>query len=520
MIKIARKEAKLKGRMPVILPATPKLCPFVPNFKRNPRGCPVSVLEKVLTKETLNDIKNLNFNKIADIQAIAIPLLAKGTNARIIAEPASGKTLAFLIPVLDRLRRTNFNKENGVGVLVLCPNSGLCEQSRAELHKLVHRSSGDSFTSSVAYGCDDDQTSANVLFCTPASLCHHLQNTPNFSLEKVFMLVLDEFDFLLCHYDQVPHMQTILPKLPKKLQVVMVSATHGKEDAELVALYFGGRKYADVDLSAPRGAGLSPHVTLEYMLCPTHYRLGLLVKALQQSAARKTLVFFTLDATVQLYSRVLAVMGIPNIAYHSGLTREQRTSTHKTFVSVTSGVLLCCDADVLGWHVQNVDCVLQVDPPHNTSVFARRVGFAGRHLAGSAAAGDTNGTPAKDAKVSCLTLLRPEETCYLELLQNDLSVLLNRRIINTGHLPSLLATTHMAVHNTPGLQEAASKAAASYRNNYRRLKPKTMFPAQGLHKVEIEAAFGLVGQIPKAVHTAAENRMQPYLRQLDDWENE
>ncbi|KAF2353073.1 DEAD/DEAH box helicase domain, partial [Trinorchestia longiramus] len=471
MLKIAKKEAKLNGRAAMVMPAVPKVHSYKPDIQTNPKGSAFSSLKKYLSRNTMEFISKLSFEKMTNIQAIVIPLLAAGTNVKYTSPPATGKSLSFLIPAMDRLHKTSFKKSAGAGVIILCPNLGLCHQSKSQLDNLLLNTTSQRYTTCVAAGGSQLDTEAhhvkcaNILFCTPASLHEHLDNTCGFSIDQVMYIVLDEYDILLSHYDYLPHVHAIRSKLPKKYQMTMLSSTRGSEDEDVFALLMGGRKFADVDLTADLDCKLSPGVLQEYVLCPTHYRLPILQKVLLENPTMKTVVFCMLSDTIQLCSGLLTVLGVNNTALHDGMDGSGLGAHTLQW----SGVLLCRDVDVLGWHLQDVERVVHLDPPLSPSMYAHRVGVAAR---------------APDAKGVSIALLRPEETCFLELLQEQLGALLLRRNVALGHLSGQLATMHMAVHNTPGLESTARRAASLYRNSYRRLKPKTMFPFQGLHNTE------------------------------------
>ncbi|KAJ4823488.1 hypothetical protein Tsubulata_049439 [Turnera subulata] len=154
-----------------------------------------------LSEPTLKAIQEMGFSNLTQIQARAVPALLKGEDVLGVAGTGSGKTVALLIPAVERLFNDHFAPHSGTGVIVICPTRELAIQTHAvakdilkyhsqTLGLVVDGSDGNGEAQRIVGG-------VNLLVATPSPLLDHLQNTKGFIYKNLKCLMIDEADRIL-----------------------------------------------------------------------------------------------------------------------------------------------------------------------------------------------------------------------------------------------------------------------------------------------------------------------------------
>lgn len=180
-----------------------------------------------MTKSALNA---LSFERMTQIQSQAIPELLAGRDIVAAAKTGSGKTLGFLIPVLELLTRIQFTRQQGTGAIIISPTRELSLQTYGVLRDLCENG-GHPQTHGLVIGGANRRTEAeklvrgvNILVATPGRLLDHLQNTKGFSFRRLQLLVIDEADRIL-EQGFEEDMHQIIKLLPTQRQTMLFSAT-------------------------------------------------------------------------------------------------------------------------------------------------------------------------------------------------------------------------------------------------------------------------------------------------------
>ncbi|OAQ33902.1 DEAD-domain-containing protein [Linnemannia elongata AG-77] len=331
------------------------------------------------------------------VQSGAIPLFMKNKDVVVEAVTGSGKTLSFLIPILEKIhRRSRKLGPTEVGAIVISPTRELATQITKVLkdfepffQNISHQLLIGGETSLEEDIATFQEVHPDILIGTPGRLEDILsQKRSGVNVKELEVLVLDEADRLLDMGFSVS-LNKIMSLLPKQRRTGLFSATMTDGLSELVRA--GLRNPVRVvvkveDLVGGGGQRTPASLHIGYILCSTSQKLLLLTHLLRQEANnKKTIVYFATCASVdyfyKLLSRLPALSDFAIHSLHGKMETKKRSLTFKSFTDIPAGspgVLLCTDVASRGLDIPDVDFVVQVDPPQDPKAFTHRCGRAGR----------------------------------------------------------------------------------------------------------------------------------------------
>lgn len=320
---------------------------------------------------------------MTDVQAKAIPLALQGRDILGAAKTGSGKTLSFLIPVLENLNRLqHIGPDAGLGALILSPTRELAIQIFDVLRKIGKH--GHMFAAGLLIGGKSLEferqalPKMNILVATPGRMLQHLSQTSAFSVDDLKILVLDEADRILDMGFQ-KDVDAIIEYLPKERQTLLFSATQSKKVSDLARLSLNEPEYVSVhaeDKSAtPKG------LTQNYIICPLEEKLDTLWSFLQASKKSKILCFFSTAKTVRFVYESFRHMqpGIPLLHIHGRQKQGARLDVTSKFAAAKNSCLFATDVAARGLDFPAVDFVIQVDCPDDVDTYIHRVGRTARY---------------------------------------------------------------------------------------------------------------------------------------------
>ena len=331
---------------------------------------------------------NLAQNKLVEptpVQAQAIPPQLDGRDVVVTAQTGTGKTLAFLLPILQSLGKNKVNP--GASALILSPTRELAMQID-ETFKRIAR--GTNLRSAVVVGGMSEQRQllairqgAQVIIATPGRLFDYLERRL-IRLGGAKMLVLDEADRML-DMGFLPTIKTILAELPADRQTMFFSATMDPTVAHLITAYTKNPVRIAV------GSITKPHEGVELHLYEVEQdrKLGLLEKMLKEEQG-SFLVFARTKHGAERLAKRLATSGAKTTAIHGDRTQGQRNRALKGFQDGDYRVLVATDVAARGIHVEGIAHVVNYDLPQMAEDFIHRVGRTGR--AGAKGVASTFGT--------------------------------------------------------------------------------------------------------------------------------
>jgi ATP-dependent RNA helicase RhlE len=321
----------------------------------------------------------LNFTQPTPVQTAAIPPALTGKDVLATAQTGTGKTLSFLIPIIERLQNPD---TKGVNALVLLPTRELAMQVQEAFVKLAP---GPMQSALVVGGLSEKEQlqairrGAQVVIATPGRLEDFLDRRL-VKLDRVQILVLDEVDRMLDMGFQ-PAIRRIASALPPMRQTLCYSATLESPVRELVQSYL--KDPARVEIG---GSALKPavNVKLQTFEVVQEKKMGLLEHLLGTDSG-SFLVFVRTKHGADKVARRLSKSGWNATRIHGDRTQAQRTAALRSFAQGQHRVLVATDVAARGIDVSHVAHVVNYDMPKVAEDFVHRVGRTGRaHRSGVA----------------------------------------------------------------------------------------------------------------------------------------
>jgi ATP-dependent RNA helicase RhlE len=319
-----------------------------------------------------NNLARHSFVLPTPVQAGAIPPALDGRDVVATAQTGTGKTLAFVLPMIESLVR---NPASGTAAVILSPTRELAIQINETFSKLA---AGTNLRAAVVVGGLNEGTQlraiakgAQVLIATPGRLCDFISRRL-VNLSNVRFLVLDEADRML-DMGFLPSIRIILKELPASRQNLCFSATNDKSVSHLIDSHV--RNAVRVSI----GATTKPaeHVNLHVYEVEQDRKLGLLEKLLHEEKG-SFLVFARTKHGTDRLAKNLTKGGVKAARIHGDRTQNQRNQALAGFKEGAYRVLVATDVAARGIHVEGIAHVVNYDMPGAPEDFIHRVGRTGR----------------------------------------------------------------------------------------------------------------------------------------------
>lgn len=319
----------------------------------------------------LEILQRLHFAAPTPIQAQAIPVATAGKDLVGIAQTGTGKTLAFGIPMIQRLAQIK-----GQGLVIL-PTRELALQVEEVLRKVGHSISLRTavLIGGAAMGPQLQALSRgpHIIVATPGRLLDHL-NQNNLRLDRVLIVVFDEADRML-DMGFAPQIKKIFQALPPpdKRQTMLFSATMPPEIMKIATSHMKLPVRVEI---APSGT-TSERVTQELFIVPQDKKIGLLKKMLETYQG-STLVFTRTKHGAKKVVRQIKTLGFNAAEIHSNRSLNQRREALEGFKSGKYRVLVATDIASRGIDVMGIELVLNFDLPSTSDDYVHRIGRTAR----------------------------------------------------------------------------------------------------------------------------------------------
>jgi ATP-dependent RNA helicase RhlE len=366
---------------------------------------PVAFDSLGLDSALLEGVRVRGFEFTTPIQSAVIPMALDGDDVIGCADTGTGKTAAFLLPILNRLLKARTTNPSDVGftrVLILAPTRELCVQIEDDVQGFTYHTDLTSIAVYGGVGMDAQERAlragADIVVATPGRLMDHQRNgAVNF--HRVETLVLDEADRMM-DMGFWPDVRRIVQTLPPvgKRQTLLFSATMPDEVMRLAAEVVATPNY--VQIGSAGGPAKSITHTVETV--PASQKTEWLAKFLRRTEG-PVLVFVRTKSGAERLARKLASLGLRAAALHADRTQQQRTQAVEGFRSGRFHVLVATDVAARGLDIDGITHVVNFEVPSSREMYVHRVGRTGR----AAATG------------TALTLVAPEELRALEALRRS-----------------------------------------------------------------------------------------------------
>jgi len=323
-----------------------------------------------LSPELLQSLEKAGFLHPTPIQEAAIPIALTGKDVLGCAQTGTGKTLAFVLPLIEKLKGLS-----GVRAVILCPTREIALQTHAAIEKVgtplrVHSISiiGGRKMGGQISGL---QRQPQILVATPGRLVD-FQERRLINLNAIEYLVMDEADHMF-DLGFLPQIRRILRALPEKRQTLMFSATFPHEVAQLANQYLKNPERIDITPPGTTAEGVDHGL---YLLEPGDKRSAIM--ELLKDEQRSTLIFTRTKLDADWLSRLLESQGHSVGALHADRSQGERISTLQGFKDGKFQMLVATDIMARGIDVKGIGHVVNFDIPQSPEDYVHRVGRTAR----------------------------------------------------------------------------------------------------------------------------------------------
>lgn len=317
--------------------------------------------------------RSLNWKEPTKIQREAIPIALQGKDIIGLAETGSGKTAAFILPILQSLLQS----PRRLFALVLTPTRELAIQIQEQVAAL---GSGFEIKSAVLVGGMDIMTQTvalakkpHIIIATPGRLVEHLEKTKGFNLQTLKYLILDEADRIL-NMDFEKEIDKVLEQVPRERRTYLFSATMTKKVAKLQRASLKDPVRIEVSTKFQTVDHLKQH----YLFIPAKYKDVYLVHILNELSGNTFIVFCNTCPGTQRVALMLRNLGFSAIPLNGKMTQVKRIAALNKFKVKSSSVLLATDVASRGLDIPHVDVVINYDLPQHSKDYIHRVGRTAR----------------------------------------------------------------------------------------------------------------------------------------------
>jgi ATP-dependent RNA helicase RhlE len=317
-------------------------------------------------------INHAGYTEPTAIQLAAIPVALAGDDLIGTAQTGTGKTAAFVLPILNNLLN---GPRNVTRALIVTPTRELAEQIHECIRELA---AGTKLRSATVYGGVGTNTQikalregVEIIVACPGRLLD-LADQRFANLSKIEILVLDEADRM---FDMgfLPSIKRILRLLPKWRQTMLFSATFPSEIEQLAAQSLVNPKRISIGMS-------KPVYTVAHALYPVpqHLKTGLLLELLKQTSTESVLIFTRTKHRARRLTQQIEHTGVKVTSLHSDRTQGQRQSALSGFRNGFYQVMVATDIAARGLDVESISHVINYDIPDTVDAYIHRIGRTGR----------------------------------------------------------------------------------------------------------------------------------------------
>ncbi|MCY1043687.1 ATP-dependent RNA helicase DbpA [Corallococcus sp. bb12-1] len=326
-----------------------------------------------LSPPLLQVLEELEFRTATPIQAQTIPVLLQGKDLVGQARTGSGKTAAFALPILQKVKLT---QDRRLQALVLCPTRELCAQVAGEIRRLARRMPGVQVLplaggSPIKPQVEALEKGVHIAVGTPGRILDLLDREV-LDLRHLATVVLDEADRML-DMGFREDMERVLGATPSKRQTVLFSATF-PDDIEKLSRAFQ-KDPVRVSLAQEEAA---PDIQQVAYACQPEEKLGMLLRILKQHQPTSAIVFCNFKAVVVEVTRELVKAGVSADGLQGDLEQFDRDRVMAKFRNHSTRVLVATDVAGRGIDVEALDAVVNYEMPQQPEAYVHRIGRTGR----------------------------------------------------------------------------------------------------------------------------------------------
>lgn len=327
--------------------------------------------------EVLDALDAMRFETCTPIQEKTIQPLLEGRDMIGVAQTGTGKTAAYLLPVLNKLCTGTYS-EDAINCVIMAPTRELAQQIDRQLEGFTYFMS----VSSVAvYGGNDGQRynqelkgmscGADIIVATPGRLISHI-NLGNIDLSQVSFFILDEADRMLDmgFYNDI---MTIAKQLPKKRQTMLFSATMPQEIRNLAKNILTDPVHITLSIAKPADG-----IKQQSYICYEQQKIGIIKSLFAHEKPERVILFTARKNKVRDISIALKKCGYNVGEMHSDLSQSERDEIMYLFKSRQTDIVVATDILARGIDIDDIRLVINFDVPRDCDDYIHRVGRTAR----------------------------------------------------------------------------------------------------------------------------------------------
>ena len=333
-----------------------------------------------LSKDLESGLEMMGFKEPTPIQKQAIPIILNGKDLIACAQTGTGKTAAFVLPLLSLLSK--YKKKKNVKALIITPTRELAKQIDMQIEGFSYFTDLSSYP---VYGGGtgpefENQKQAlvkgtDIIICTPGRLIAHLKFN-YFNTEDINFLILDEADRMLDmgFYDDIIK---IVNRLPQKKQTLLFSATMPKSIREMAKKIMYFPKEISLAISKP-ATGIKQSAFLVNDNQKVKLIKNILLQKKHEKELKHILIFASSIKSVKEIKRTLNKSGLATSEIHSGLDQISREETLRNFKNNKIKILVATDILSRGIDIKGIEIVINYEVPNDAEDYIHRIGRTAR----------------------------------------------------------------------------------------------------------------------------------------------
>ena len=443
-----------------------------------------------ISHPTINSMKKQGFYKLTEIQRCVIPHALAQRDILAASRTGSGKTLSYIVPIIENLYRKKWNVLDGIGALVILPTRELAIQVFEVFKSLLEKT--HDFTFGLLIGGKKIAierhliSRMNILICTPGRLLQHFNETIDFNCDNLQMLVLDEADEILS-MGFSNTLTAILNCIPVgRTQNMLFSATLSKDILKVskVALknheniLLQNKNIKASDIKDIKNIYETPtNLKQFYMVIPHHEKVDSLFSFLKSHQNSKILIFVSTVKQVRfLYESLKRLrLGMPMFEYHGRQIQPKRTAMFFTFKEQKNGLLISTNISSRGLDFPKVHWVVQMDCPDCMETYVHRIGRTARF----------------NTKGKSLLFVDPSEIKFVEsLLEKKFEI---KKILGNPKKQLTIRTSLQGIcSENQEIKYLAQRYFISFVRNIARLGNKEVFDVRKIEFNKLAESLGLI----------------------------
>lgn len=330
-----------------------------------------------LSEDVLDALWDMHFETCTPVQAGCIPEILKGKDMIGIAQTGTGKTAAYLLPMLTLLAEEP-HAADAVNCLIMAPTRELAQQIDQALQGFAYYTG---INGVAVYGGNDGhrfeqelrsfQQGADIVVATPGRLITHLQ-LGNLDLSRTTHLILDEADRML-DMGFIDDIKTILKALPEERQVILFSATMPDEIATLAKEFMNEPAEVKIAVSKP-----AEKIDQSIYVCRDGDKTPIVKYIFKDKSPERVILFASSKQRVKELNIILRRKGFNCAAMHSDLDQKERDEVMLAFKQRKIDMLIATDIVSRGIDIDDIQMVINYDCPRDPEDYVHRIGRTAR----------------------------------------------------------------------------------------------------------------------------------------------